>query len=94
MQRPRHDISLLFLLGNLRLPKDDQPEREAEELEQRQGHASPTEAQVINGEFFTAGLEEIFGCKLSCTVAFLEKAVVEVRGTKIRNQPQKRVGTK
>lgn len=29
---------------------------------------------VINREFFIAGPKEVFGCKLSCTAAFTEKA--------------------
>lgn len=34
----------------------------------------PREHAVINWTFFTAGLEEVFGCKLSCTATFIEKA--------------------
>lgn len=53
--------------------------------EESPGHASPKEAQVINWESFTPGLEDVFGCKLSCTAALLEKAVDNFLGTKIRN---------
>lgn len=32
----------------------------------------PRKHLVINSELFIAGPEEVFGCKLSCTAAFVE----------------------
>lgn len=44
---------------------------------------------VINWQFLNSGAEEAFGCKLSCTAAFIEKArletlVLRTKGTKIQ----------
>lgn len=65
VQRPGYKTFLLVLgQANLR-----------EAAVSARPHLLPKEAQVINWDFFTAGLEEVFGCKLSCTVASLEKAV-------------------
>ena len=66
-----HEVSFLPWEAGLPKQKENLGERQ---LEAAQHPPPPRKHIVMNWELFTAGREEVFGCKLSCTVAVLEKA--------------------